>query len=507
MTDEFAPLSAFLDIARRCPNRIAVNDRGRMTDYGSLRDLTLRLAAEIIRCSDALNGKENSPAPYGGAPRVVIAAPSGAWAYAGMFGALAAGGFYCPVNVSAPDAKLAAIFGQLAPTAVLTEEREASRMRRLAGAECAIITPDALDAKPMDKPKRPHDLAYVMFTSGSTGAPKGVMVPQCAAANYVAWARSSLGYRSDDIVSQHPIIAFDISVTDIYGALASGACLAPFNSPADRLMPAAAIKSRGVTVWNSTPSVVNLMISANQATPDYLASVRAFNFCGEPLTPEQARAVLSARPDAFVQNTYGPTEATVACTAQRLTPDNLERCCRDSVALGGALPNMGVHLVGGADESEGEIVLTGAQLARGYWKNPIKTTENFRSLTINGEPHPAYFTGDIGRRDEGRLYFVTRKDHQVKINGHRVELGEVCAAIRKAGYLGCAAVVIDGELHAIIEGAQPDAATLDSLRSGLRAALEDYALPRRYHFVRRLPRNQNDKIDVKAAAEALRAAS
>ena len=280
--------------------------------------------------------------------------------------------------------------------------------------------------------------------------------------------------------------------------MTSGACLYPMTSDFDRLMPAKFIQKRGITVWNSTPSVVNLMLQAGQVDAAHLKTVRAFNFCGEPMTPQQARALLDARPDALIQNTYGPTEATVSCTELVICNEEFDAIAGSSMALGAAIPNMNIHLV------DGEIVISGVQLARGYWRDEAKTAQAFAPMEIDGRRESAYRTGDIAEQTRDNLFFKARKDFQVKINGHRLELGEVCAAIREAGFVDCVAAVVDGELHAFVEGPQPGLAEMAALQAALRRTLDAHAVPRRYHFVLRLPRNQNDKVDVAQAVEALR---
>jgi D-alanine--poly(phosphoribitol) ligase subunit 1 len=220
----------------------------------------------------------------------------------------------------------------------------------------------------------------VTFTSGSTGLPKGVMVSRTALNHYVSWAIGADIVRPDDRVSQHPNIAFDVSVTDIYGALSQGATLFPIAGASDRLMPARMIQREGITVWNSVPSVVNLMMQAGEVTTAMLRSVRLFNFLGEPLLREQLRAIFAARPDVAVNNTYGPTEATVSMTHLRLTASDYEAVCTTSVALGEAIADMGLHLVGGSHPDEGELVITGPQLADGYWNDPERSAAVFRPL-------------------------------------------------------------------------------------------------------------------------------
>jgi D-alanine--poly(phosphoribitol) ligase subunit 1 len=184
------------------------------------------------------------------------------------------------------------------------------------------------------------------------------MVPRSALDHYVQWMTDVFEISPHDRFSQHPNLAFDISMTDIFGALCHGATLYPLLREVDRLMPARMIEREKITVWNSVPSVVSLMMQAGQATAANLVSVRLFNFCGEPLLPEQLEALFAARPDVLVRNTYGPTEATIAVTDLRKYDHRLATIT--SVAIGVPISNVGIHLIGGRHAEKGQVVICSA---------------------------------------------------------------------------------------------------------------------------------------------------
>lgn len=473
-------LQRLFENAVRSPSHAAVDDDGRITTYAELASLVRRMAR-------ALSGG-NEP------PRVLIHLPQIAEAYAAMFAAAYAGGFYSTTNVVLPPQRRRMTFEAFAPTVVITKEAMRGEAAN-AAPQARIVTIENLPAEELAEPLPPHRLAYVMFTSGSTGKPKGVMISKEALDHYVDWALEAMEVSPADRWSQHPNIAFDLSVLDIYGALCGGATLVPITSAKDLLMPAKAIRSRALTIWNSVPSVLNSMIGIRQLNSTNLATLRLMTFCGEPLLPMHLDAIFAARPEIVVHNTYGPTEATVSCTLLRLTAENYREACSKSVAIGDPIPGMRVTLVGEGQPDEGEIVITGKQVADGYWNDPALTARQFRDFEIAGAHERGYFTGDWGYRRGAHVFFGSRIDHQVKIRGERVELGDIAAALINLGYGFACAVMVNGELHGVFES-EAELPPESVIREKLSDALPLHLVPKGFHRISRLPRNANDKIDV-----------
>ena len=261
-------------------------------------------------------------------------------------------------------------------------------------------------------------------------------------------------------------------------------------------------QDRKIAVWISTPSAASLMMRLKQLTIKNLVSVRRFFFIGEPLLETHVNAIFSECPDAQVWNAYGPTEATVSMTCLKMTADSYSTAVTTSVALGTAIPGMELHVLGGESADEGELVIVGPQLAEGYWNDPEHTARAFRSVGFSGTTRRAYFSGDWVRVSKGQVYFQSRLDHQVKIDGFRLELDEVAAAIRSLGWTEVVVMKLDGQLTAIIENkAHTDAALIEKeLHGRLQTKLERYAIPSRFVIVEEFPRNLNDKIDLQALA-------
>jgi len=415
---------------------------------------------------------------------VAIALPQGADAYAAMYATLLAGGYYVPLNLKYPPSKLAKVIEDVVPAIIVTNEDCRAELPN----SDAIINIASIGTRELEQIPKPHHLAYITFTSGSTGKPKGVMISQPALTHYVNWVEKNFKPTAADRWSQHPNIAFDLSVLDIYGSLPFGATLYPLASDISRILPATWIKENKITIWDSVPSMIDLMIKSHQMTSEFLSTVRRFNFCGEPLMKEQVKSIFEAVPNAEVQNTYGPTEATVSCTEFLLTCADQGQLSRATVSLGKPIEGMTLLIV------DNELVLSGPQLADGYWNDQQKTQQSFRPVILkNGESIQGYWTGDIVERDEnGHLYFSSRKDRQVKIHGYRIELDEVSSAIRQCSFQENSVIVHENSLFAFVVMAEEK---VDLLRLALEKIIEHHSIPQYIVPTDQLLRNQNDKID------------
>lgn len=478
-------LERLREVAARHPDAPAVVEDDRTVTYAQFLDLVHAFAARFAQVA---------------APRVLIASEKSAETYAAMFATLMAGGTYAPANVAATHTRLSAIREAFEPHLVLAEGDLAAWFARDPSAQVLDprdVPPAGAAAAGRWAPVEPTAIAYVIFTSGSTGVPKGVAIPRAALDHYVAWLGPALDIAPGDRMPQHPNIGFDLSVLDIYGALCFGAALHPFVGQRARLLPARKIAEDRLTVWNSVPSVLSAMASAGELDAAHLASVRLFTFCGEVLRADHVADLFAARPDARVMNTYGPTEATVAMTVREFSHEDHRAVCRPAAPIGAAIGEMGLHLVG-ETPNEGEIVITGPQLAAGYWKDAALTAEKFRDVSVDGRVVRGFYTGDYARRVGDDLYFLGRRDEMVKLRGHRVDLGEVRAAFAKLGWTSVCIYEAQGALVAVVEASDHTAFDERSLIGELARLLESYAVPAQVRRIGRLPRNANDKIDTAA---------
>jgi amino acid adenylation domain-containing protein len=359
---------------------------------------------------------------------------------------------------------------------------------------------------------RPNAIAYLLFTSGSTGIPKGVMVAQRNVTAFLGYMVERYEITEKDRLSQMFDMTFDLSVFDMFVAWERGACV---SCPSQKALikPGNFIQDMELTVWFSVPSTAVFMKQLGMLKAGRYPTLRLSLFCGEPLPVASASAWLDAAPNSILENLYGPTELTIACTLYRWDPlTSAGDAELGIVPIGYPYPGMDVLVV---DESlkevirgdEGELLMNGTQMSLGYWKDPEKTAAAF--VVPPGKKDVYYRTGDRVRRPHGNgpLTHLGRVDFQVKILGHRVELGEIESVVRKAcGLDGILAVGWPatpsgyGGVEVFIEGESKD---LDGIRSVAESELPDYMVPRRFHFMGRLPRNVNNKFDRKALIKLL----
>jgi non-ribosomal peptide synthetase-like protein len=403
---EFTLLDLFDATVAQWGDRVAVDAPDAVLTYGEL-------AGSVQALADRLRDRGVAPGD-----RVGVRVSSGtADLYVAILGVLAAGAAYVPVDADDPAARAEQIFADAAVCAVVGEELELT-WHAGGGGHPGRPTPD--------------DDAWIIFTSGSTGKPKGVAVTHRAAAAFVRAEDDLWQVRSEDRVLAGLSVAFDASCEEMWLAWAHGAALVP----APRALVRSGVElgpwltARGVTVISTVPTLAGIW------DDDALASVRLLILGGEACPEHLVERLAEGRE---LWNTYGPTEATVVSTAIRLMPDL-------PVTIGAPLRGWKLAVVDADDQpvspgEAGELVISGIGLGR--YLNPELDTERYRSLPALGWTR-AYRTGDIVRETPDGLEFVGRRDHQVKIGGRRIELGEVDGVLSSVpGVRGACTVVRD----------------------------------------------------------------
>ncbi|MCW1094149.1 amino acid adenylation domain-containing protein [Streptomyces sp. RS2] len=482
------------DSARKYPEALAVAAPQERVTYEELDRLADRYAT-------ALAGRGVRPGD-----RVVVWSHKCVAAIAVMQAALRIGAVYVPVTGTNPPARLSLIVDSAAPAVVVADGDAAERAARAGWSGPLVSFPDLLaegargpagDVPPTPYRNGPDEHAYILFTSGSTGTPKGVCISHRNALAFVEWAASELDIGPDDRLSNHAPFNFDLSVFDLYAAFLSGASvhLVPEEMAYAPAQLTRFLHDQEITVWYSVPSALSLMMRdgalLDEAPP---TALRACVFAGEPFPLPQAQELRRGWPKVRMLNWYGPTETNV-CTSYEVTDADLERTT--PLPIGHACSGGTVELDTGATGDEGEIVVAGPTVMAGYWGR---------------ERHEGpYRTGDIARRDEnGTLHYVGRRDHMVKIRGHRVELGEIEAAIVSMDSVTDAAVAVVGSgfgarLHAAVvpSGEQPP--SLLAVKRRCAERLPTYMIVDRVSVCVDLPRTPNGKLDRRGLVSALEA--
>ena len=462
--------------------------------------------------------------------RVCLLLPKSPTAIAAMIGVLKAGAAYVPIDVSSPAPRVESIIRACEPRLVLAcgETARLAQELSLSGAlsmgvgllddsagpesfEPVFRQADwvAASADSRNPAGSPEDLAHILFTSGSTGVPKGVTITHLNVIHFVEWATSYFGTAASDRISGHPPLHFDLSTFDIYGTLLAGAEL--------HLVPAAAnsqpgtlvdfIRDGELTQWFSVPSALTFMVKYGAIQQDDFPHLRRLIWCGEVLPTPTLIEWMRRLPHVEFTNLYGPTEATIASSYYRVTKIPADPTA--AIPIGEACAGEELAVLDGEMQplplgETGEIYIGGVGLSPGYWRDAEKTAAAFRLReSVSESTTRLYRTGDLGYiGEDGLAYILGRIDSQIKSRGYRIELGEIEAALNAQPDLKeCAVVGVDvgGFVGTAICCAYSplgrDELTCEELRERLARRLPTYMLPSYWLSLEALPKNLNGKID------------
>lgn len=485
------PLSQLVEQqAKRSPDRIAVSFENRSLTYAELDRRGNQLANRLVE--------------IGVAPGVVVGLciERSLDMVVALLGILKAGGAYVPLDPSFPPDRLAHMVSD-SKMGVLVTHRDLDRNLRTCPSSVVRLDHDAneLSKRSADAPStRPgrNDPAYVLYTSGSTGVPKGVTVPHFAIVNFLLSMQREPGLSSEDKLLAVTTLSFDIAALDLFLPLITGAELV-ITTRADvldaaRLMQC--LSDSGATAMQATPTTWRMLLAAGWRGSPTLKALCG----GEALTPDLAESLLPRCAELW--NMYGPTETTVWSTVHRVTK------VEGQIPIGHPIANTQVYVLDAHRELVpsgvvGELYIGGAGLARGYLHRPELTRERFVPSPF-AEDGRLYRTGDLGRwRLDGALECLGRTDHQVKLRGYRIEPGEIESNIARHPRARQVVVVAredvsgDKRLVAYVVADEPDTGLVDELRAGLRT-LPDYMMPSHFVCLDALPLTPNGKVDRKS---------
>lgn len=476
------------DFGQSNPERVAVRHKDEELTYQQLMDESSKLA-------HLLQDNHKPLIVYGHmSPYMLV----------GMIGAIKAGCGYVPIDTSVPSERVNMIINKVQPDIIFNTSDTQLNHSNIQELTIQSIQ-DSDNPTLFDSQMGLTDVVYTIFTSGSTGEPKGVQIEYASLIEFAKWMvllNESEG--SQEWLNQAPF-SFDLSVMAIYPCLTSGGTLnlvdkEMINKP--KLLNEMLVNTP-INAWVSTPSFMEMCLLLPNLNESSYPSLNHFFFCGEILPHRTAKALLDRYPSAVVYNTYGPTEATVAVTGIKLTPEVIETY--NPLPVGVSRPNTSLFTT-----DEGELVIKGNSVSLGYLDNKEKTDAVFNfedGLRI-------YHTGDKAIEKDGQWFIQGRIDFQIKLNGYRMELEEIETQLRQSEFVRETVVVPVYKNNKVIhligavvptEEVRDDLEMTRQIKSELKSRLPEYMIPRKFVWMKQLPLTSNGKLDRKQVAEDINA--
>lgn len=472
------------DFGQSDPERVAVRHKDEELTYQQLMDESSKLA-------HLLQDNHKPLIVYGHmSPYMLV----------GMIGAIKAGCGYVPIDTSVPSERVNMIINKVQPDIIFNTTDTQLNYSNIQ--ELTIQSIQGSDNPTLfDSQMGLTDVVYTIFTSGSTGEPKGVQIEYASLIEFAEWMVSlNESEGSQEWLNQAPF-SFDLSVMAIYPCLTSGGTLnlvdkEMINKP--KLLNEMLVNTP-INAWVSTPSFMEMCLLLPNLNESSYPSLNHFFFCGEILPHRTAKALLDRYPSAVVYNTYGPTEATVAVTGIKLTPEIIE--AYNPLPAGVSRPNTSLFTT-----DEGELVIKGNSVSLGYLDNKEKTDAVFNfedGLRI-------YHTGDKAIEKDGQWFIQGRIDFQIKLNGYRMELEEIETQLRQSEFVRETVVVPVYKNNKVIhligavvptEEVKDDLEMTRQIKSELKSRLPEYMIPRKFVWMKQLPLTSNGKLDRKQVAE------
>lgn len=496
-TRSYPTLVELLDnAARSWPDQLALADPQEHFTWRELHHVATRVAGALVRCG------------LKPGDRVAVFAPKAARTVASLHGVLLAGGVCVPVDPASPVARATAVLEDCSPAVVIGSATALASLnlsfphKRIALDQTlvgALSWDEVMSCEPLPAaaPVRISDLAYLLYTSGSTGQPKGVMISHQNISSFATWAAAEFKLGTSDHIASVAPLHFDLSTFDIYSSARAGAtlCIPPLLHLSFPAKLTQWMDEHEISIMYAVPSLLAMILDRGNLKVRNLENLRLLLFAGEVCAPRLLSGLLQALPKVEFANLYGPTETNV-CTFERIQRQRWDRVSPISIGV----PCDGTRIVL-IEESEtaisgsgkvGEVFVTGPTVALGYWHDAEKSNRRF--FERDGERWCR--TGDYAEWDrDGHLVFHGRRDHMVKILGYRIELGEVETVLLSHPSVAEGAVVVIGESLIAFTRLSPDPVSGEEIREYCATRLPRYMVPAEVNILQEMPHGSTGKID------------
>ncbi|MCB1674817.1 MAG: amino acid adenylation domain-containing protein [Halioglobus sp.] len=498
--------------AAKFPRRTAVQDPGRgELSYHELNQLAATTAG-ILREYGICQGD-----------RIGLLLPKSLASVASLYAILKSGAAYIPVDTTAPISRCVYIFKDCSVRALLVDSRlvgalldEWGQIPELRRRKVEPLNRHGIEVELLILPPCPEpdfsvpDIAYILYTSGSTGLPKGVVHTHASAMGFVRWCAGEFDLDERERFSSHAPFHFDLSIFDLYVACLCGAALVLIDETTSKQPVALAelIAAAGISVWYSTPSILRMLVEFGRLEKHTWSRLKLVLFAGETYPVKHYLQLRAHWHTPLYYNLYGPTETNV-CTYYRV-PENVAESDFDYFPIGLACSGDRLKIVSSdceevATGDSGELLVSGESVMSGYWNLADKNAQAFAVL----DKQRWYRTGDIVRElASGDLHYLSRRDRMIKRRGYRVELGEIEAALYRSPHIVEAAAIdlTTGDGNVIVKAfvAPATGTTLGviALKTFCAQHLPFYMIPDQFAVVAELPKTSTDKIDYRALKES-----